>query len=78
MRDRARSAPPSLRIAVSVMHKQGEQQNDRQRDAENPEQETSTKAHISLRIESVFSGLPAHALDDHEQNDHADRHSQQP
>jgi hypothetical protein len=60
------------------MHKQGEQQNDRQRDAENPEQETSTKAHVSLRIESVFSGFPAHALDDHKQNDHADRHSQQP
>jgi hypothetical protein len=78
MRDRARSAPPSLRIAVSVMHKQGEQQNDRQRDAENPEQETSTKAHVSLRIEVVFSALLAYALDDHEQNDHADRHSQQP
>jgi len=67
-----------LGLAVSVVHKYCQQQNNRQRDADNPKQETSTKAHVSLHIEVVFSGLSAYALDDHEQNDQADRHSQQP
>ena len=34
--------------AVLVVHEQRQQQNDRQRDTEQPQQRTSSKAHVSL------------------------------
>jgi hypothetical protein len=59
-------APPKRGLCL-VMHEDREQEDDRQRHAEQPKQRTSSKAHGFLLW-----------LNQHQQNDQAYRHSEQP
>jgi hypothetical protein len=52
-----------------MMHEEGEQQNDRQRNPDQPKQNAFAECHVSL-LERWCAGS-----EDHQENDQSDRHS---